>query len=174
MTTTASRSRRIDPGTGLVVATARLGSDVASSVDGLATDGTHLWLVTSGAVLDIDGTSLAVTRRVDVAAQIPGTVRGAVTAGGAVWVLADDGAALVRVGPATPRTSVAVRIFSPAPRRFRTPASLVTDGTRVWAMVQRPGGAHAVRVVGYDVDRDARVVGVDLPGALFAGAAAVT
>ena len=69
-----------------------------------------------------------------------------------------------------------VAILPGPPARFRTPASLVSDGPMVWAMVQRRDAPadHAVRLVGYDARRRTRTVGIDLPSALFAGAAAAS
>jgi streptogramin lyase len=167
---------RVDPTTHVIGATSHVTLAGAATIDGVAADEEHLWIVADGSVLDVELGTLTVTHRVPIVGQPTGGVRGAVTAAGAVWVLADNGATIGRFAPATGAVDRVVRILPATPTAFRTPASLVSDGTRVWAMVQRRDAPddHTVRLAGYDASRHAPTTGIDLPSALFAGAAAAS
>jgi hypothetical protein len=178
---------RVDATTGAVVARGRIDASAAdapgaadgsgvATIDGVAAEAGRLWIVASGSVFEVDATTLAVDRRTVIADRAQGGVAGAVVAAGSLYVLADNGRSLARFVPDPGRLDVVVRILPTRPSAFTTPASLVSDGTSVWAMVQRPAPAprHAVRVAGYDARSGRPTAGVDLPGAMFAGAAAAS
>lgn len=167
---------RVDPATRTRTTTTRLDLAAPFALDGLATDGTHVWVVAAGTVYALDATDLAVTRTIPLDGHRAGAVRGAVGAAGALWLVADNGATLLRVDTTTGRVTTAMRILAHAPSAFRIPASLVTDGAGVWAMVQKGDDPddHRVRVVTYDARRGVAGTAVDLPSRLFAGALAAT
>ena len=167
---------RIDGATRRTTVTAHL--DLASpfTLDGIAVDGTALWIVAAGTARELDATDLTARRTVAVGTGSPGAVQGAVAAGHAVWLLADNGATLARIDTRTATLSTAMKILPRRPSAFRIPAALVTDGRHVWAMVQRRDADddHSVRIVGYDARRRAPTPAVDLPSELFFGGLAAT
>jgi len=167
---------RVDPSTHVIGATEHVELTEPFTLDGIAADEEHLWIVAGGSVFDVDPGTLTVTRRVRIVGQDSGGVRGAALVADTLWVLAENGASIGRLDVATGRVDRVVRVLTTTPAAFRTPASLVSDGTRIWAMVQRNGARddHAVRLVGYDPGRRAATTGIDLPSALFAGAAAAS
>ena len=167
---------RLDATTHGITGTTHL--DLASPVtlDGFAGDATDLWVVAGGTVHELNPVDLGVTRTIPVAAATPGTVQGAAVAGDALWLLGDNGASLLRVDRATAAVSTAMKILPSTPSAFRIPAALVTDGRRVWAMVQKRDAAtdHSVRVAGYDATLRAPTPAVDLPSQLFFGGLSAT
>ena len=88
---------RVDAATRRVTASAHVDLAAASTLDGLAADGSNVWAVAAGAVHELDATDLTVVRTISVGPPSPGSVKGAVVAGGAVWTLAENGAALLRI-----------------------------------------------------------------------------
>jgi hypothetical protein len=165
---------RIDPATSAVAAVGRIELP-SPALAGLATDGTHVWVVANDTIYDLDAATLSVTRTVTVGAR-DRAVRGAVVAGGALWMLARNGGALARLAPDASSVTIPVRLLPDVPKQFRTPASLVTDGTRIYAMVQTSNrdGDHQVRLVEHRIDGAAQPTGVEIPSSVFAGAAVAT
>jgi hypothetical protein len=142
------------------------------TLDGFTTDGRHLWLLAQGVAYALDPETLAVQRRVRVRGPDQGDVRGIVAAHGGVFVLADNGATLVRVDDATPRD--VLRVLPSAPGSLRIPAALVARGDRVYALVPRTDRGRATRLAGYDAATGQPTRAVDLPSSLFAGAIAAS
>jgi hypothetical protein len=167
---------RVDPSSSAVTVTGHFALDASATLDGFATDGTHVWVLAAGTLYDLDATTLGVDRTIQIPRQTPGSVKGAAVARGGVWLLADNGATLARVDAASGRVTAPLEILADTPAGFRIPASLVSDGTSVWAMVQRDDdpASHRVRVVGFDARTRTATRAADLPSSLFAGAAAVT
>ena len=167
---------RVDAATRRVTASAHVDLASASTLDGLAADGSNVWIVTAGAVHALDAADLTPGRTISVGAASPDSVKGAVVAGGAVWTLAENGATLLRIDVRTGAVSTALKVLPQAPGTFRIPAALVTDGRHVWAMVQKRDASddHSVRIVGYDATRRRPTPAVDLPSELFFGGLAAT
>jgi hypothetical protein len=165
---------RIDPATSAVAAVGRIELP-SPALAGLATDGTHVWVVANDTIYDLDAATLSVIRTVTVGPR-DRAVRGAVVADGALWMLARNGGALARLAPDASSVTIPVRLLPAVPKQFRTPASLVTDGTRIYAMVQTSNrdGNHQVRLVEHRIDGAAQPTGVEIPSSVFAGAAVAT
>jgi len=167
---------RIDPATHSVAGHVLLDAPDAVSLDGLATDGAHVWVVAGNTIHQLEVSTLTPSGAWTVPGQPPGSTRGAVTAAGEVWTLTDAGATLAHLDPRTGTLTSAARLLEQAPGVFRTPASLVTDGQMVWAMVQRgrTPNDRTARVVGFDPARQRPTRGIDVPSRVFAGALAVS
>jgi hypothetical protein len=156
-----------------VTGTPTVGAPIdGAALDGLAVDDRALWLRSGARLHALDPLTLTVTRTVTVPSR--GGIGGVVTADGAVWMLTDGGASLTRYDVDRDRFVRAARLVARAPDAVELPAALVSDGTRVWAMVQRSGPRDlAVRVV-EDGPTAERVRAVDVPGRIAPGALAVS
>jgi hypothetical protein len=165
---------RVDPSSTAVTATVRVDLTGAFALDGLATDGTRVWMIANDTAYSFDATTLARwgVVRLGVASN---AARGAVIVDQALWVLADNGATLVKVDNNEKVTTVLRILREPLPA-FRIPASLVSDAKRIYAMVQTGtrSGDHQVRIVGYDVATNKMSRGIELPSKIFAGAITIT
>ena len=168
---------RIDPATGNVVTSTEItGSGMSAPLGGFAADPDRLWLSSGNTLYTFDPATLALVRTDELGSRSPGSTQGLVAAGGDAWMLTDNGATLSRLRSATGELDPVLRIQQQVPAEFRIPASLVTDGGRVFAMVRRRdvAGDLTVRVVGFDVEREVPTRGIDVPGDIAPGALAVS
>ncbi|MCZ7526405.1 MAG: glutaminyl-peptide cyclotransferase [Acidimicrobiia bacterium] len=167
---------RLDPATGAVSATAALPGDLDADGLGpraLAVGGDSVWVVGATAVARVDPASLEVTGRFEVDAG-PGGIRLATFAGGALFALVENGAALLRIdgeGTVTDRL-----VLSEEPVEWRLPASLAAGRGHVWVMVQAGSdpARHDVRIVRVDPATGAATGVFTVASELFAGAIAVS
>lgn len=168
---------KVDTSTGTVVATSRVpGPQAPSSLDGFAAGAAQVWLLSEGQLHTFDPATLVHTRSDAIESRAHAGARGLAAAGGDAWTLTDGGATLTRYRPSTGKSSRALRILGEAPVELRLPASLVSDGRRVWAMVRRGGNAAdlTVRIVGFDAGRGVSTKAVDVPGRIAPGALATS
>jgi hypothetical protein len=178
---TATRDRtgvelaRLDPETGVKVATAHLDVPDEATLDGLATDDAQTWVVSANTAYELNVSTMALSHQVAVAPASQ-AAKGAVVADHALYLLAGNGARIDRVDPDGGRVTAVTKILADAPMVLRIPAAIATDGTDVWAMAQTSTDPsdHGVRVIGYDPRTGATTRAVDLPSALFAGGVAAT
>ena len=168
---------RVDPSTGAVVATGQVpGPETPSSLDGFAAGAAQLWLLSGDRLYTFDPTTLAYVRTDAIESRAAGGARGLAAAGGDAFTLTDGGSTLTRYRPSTGKSSRVLRVLEEAPAELRLPASLVSDGRRVWAMVRRGGSAAdlTVRIVGFDAEREVSTKAVDVPGRIAPGALATS
>ena len=168
---------RLDPASAVVQTSSTVPlPEPGATLDGLVTDGRRAWVLSGQALHTVDLTSGSVGPTVALPDQAPGDARGLVAAGGSLWALTDGGAALTRIDPDRGTTQTAARLLDAPPPALRLPAALVTDGRRVYAMVQATDDPddHTARVVGYDTRADRPIRGVQIPNRILAGAIAAT
>lgn len=165
-TPTGVELARVGPDAG-VVATGRIDG---ATLDGLAVDGSGIWVRSGPRLLRVDPRTLAVVRTAMVPSR--GGIGGLAATAGDLWMLGDAGATLLRYDVARDRFDRPVRLLGRSPDAVELPAALVADGRRVVAMVQRRGARDLdARVVVYEPARD-RTRAVDIPGRLAPGAIA--